>query len=266
LPLGADASTWQFRSNAVGTATAANGFTLPFTVPFYYLTLTTPPSGDLFLNRPAATQNYHGVELSFVKRLSNKWMLRASGGWNDWTQDIPQSAIINPNNDWGLAGQNTNGGTVVGYSGKTTVWVNARWQFNVTGLYQLPWDINFGANFFGREGYPQSYYVRACARCTDIDGTRYRNLIQNIDSFRLDNVYELDLRLEKTFNIGPVGLSATAELFNVFNDNTVLERVSRVGEFDNRPGRGTFSQNGAFNDILETQSPRILRLGARITF
>lgn len=266
LPLGADASTWAFRSNATGTAVAANGFTLPFTVPFYYLTLSTPPSGDLFLNRPAATQNYHGVELSLVKRLSNKWMLRASGGWNSWKQDIPPAAVINPNNDWGLAGQNTDGGTVVGYSGKTTVWINARWQFNVTGLYQFPWGINLGANFFGREGYPQSYYVRACARCTDIDGTRYRNLIDNIDTFRLDNVYELDLRLEKTFNLGPVGLSATAELFNVTNNNTVTERVSRVGDFDNRPGRNRFTQNSTFNDILETQSPRILRVGARLTF
>jgi hypothetical protein len=265
-PLGSNASTWALRTNGTGTAVGANGFTLPFNVPFYYLTLTTPPTGDIFENRPAATQNYHGVELSFVKRLSNKWMLRASGGWNDWTQNIPPDAIIDPNNDWGRGGQNTNGGAVVGYSGKTTVWINARWQFNVTGLYQLPLGINLGANFFGREGYPQSYYLRACARCTDIDGSRYRNLIGNIDSFRLDNVYELDLRLEKTFNLGPVALSATAELFNVTNNNTVLERVSRVGEFDTRAGRNTFTQNSAFNTILETQSPRILRLGGRISF
>jgi outer membrane receptor protein involved in Fe transport len=266
LPLGADASTWRLGGFAQGTAKAANGFTLPFREPFYFLTLKTPPTGDLFLNRPGATQTYKGIEFSAVKRLSNRWMLRGSFGWNDWTQDIPPEAILNPNNDWGLGGQNTDGGTVVGYSGKNTTWVNARWQFNVTGLYQFPLGINLGANFFGREGYPQSYYVRGCARCADIDGTRYRNLIGNIDSFRLDNVYDLDLRLEKTFQVGGVSLSATAECFNITNNNTVLQRVSRVGDFDSRPGRNTFTQNSAFNQILETQSPRILRLGGRVSF
>lgn len=266
LPIGANASTWVLGGYATGTAVAANGFTLPFREPFYRLTLTTPPTGQEFLNRPGATQTYQGVEFSAVKRLSNRWMLRGSFGWNDWTQNIPPEAILNPNNDWLLGGQNTNGGLVVGYSGKTTTFVNARWQFNMTGLYQFPLGINLGANFFGREGYPQAYYIRACSRCADIDSSRYRNLIGNIDSFRLDNVYDLDLRLEKTFTIGGVSLSATAECFNVSNNNTVLQRFSRVGTFDSRPGRNTFTQDSAFNTIIETQSPRILRLGGRVSF
>ena len=60
-------------------------------------------------------------------------------------------------------------------------------------------------------------------------------------------------------------LSATAEVFNATNNGTVLERSSQIGTFDNRPGRNTFTPV-AFNTILETQSPRILRLGGRITF
>jgi hypothetical protein len=247
-----------------GTAIGVNGQVVPFSVPFYHLTLTTPPTGDIFLNRPDAVQNYKGVELSVVKRLADKWMFRASGNWNHWTQNLSAADIaLDPNNDWGRAGQNTPGGTVVGFSDKTTTWVNSRWQFNLTGMYQFPLGINLGANFFGREGFPQAYYIRS--RVADIDGTRYRNLVSNIDTYRLDNVYELDLRLEKTFNIGPVGLSATAEVFNATNNATVLERSSQIGTYDNRPGRGTFTPV-AFNTILETQSPRILRLGGRITF
>lgn len=266
LPIGASADTWAFGGNASGTVTGANGFTLTFNEPFYFLTLANAPTGDLFLNRPGATQNYSGIELSAVKQLSNRWMMRGSFAWNDWKQNIPPDAVVDPNNRWDRGGQNQDGGLVVGYSGKDYSWVNARWQFNLTGLYQLPLGINLGANFFGREGYPASYYVRAAARSADIDGTRYRNLIGSIDSFRLDNVYEFDLRLEKTFQLGGVSITPSAECFNVTNNNTVLERVSNAGTYDFRPGFESFTPNPTFNDIVETQSPRILRLGLRVSF
>jgi len=262
VPLGSTPETWAFAGAAQGTALAPNGFALDFNVPFYTLDLENPPTGEFFLNRPGATQNYHGIEFSAVKRLSNRWLARASFGWNSWKQHVPPEAILDPNNRWNLAGPNEDGGTVVGYSGKSTLWINARWQFNLSALYQLPYGINIGANFFGREGYPQSYYIRT--QRADIDGSRIRNLVGKIDQFRLDNVYELDLRLEKTFAIGSLGLSAIAECFNVTNNNTVLQRESRVGDWSVRDQE--FTQYDFFNQIIETQSPRILRLGARITF
>ena len=266
--LGSGPGTWKPAGTAVGTAIGVNGQVVPFNVPFYNLTLTSIPSGDIFLNRPEAVQNYKGLEVAVVKRLADKWMFRASGGWNHWTQNIsPADVALDPNNDWGRAGQNTDGGTVVGYSGKSTTWVSSRWQFNMTGMYQFPLGINLGANLFGREGFPQSYYVRTCSRCADIDGTRYRNLVSNIDTYRLDNVYQLDLHLEKAFNLGPVVFTALAEVFNVTNNAAVLQRVSNAGtwNFDADPGE-EFSPNGTFDQIFEVQSPTILRLGARIAF
>jgi hypothetical protein len=50
----------------------------------------------------------------------------------------------------------------------------------------------------------------------------------------------------------------------VINSNTVLQRYSRVGTFDTRSGE--LSQDELFNTIQETQSPRILRLGIRMSF
>ncbi|MGH9366476.1 MAG: TonB-dependent receptor [Thermoanaerobaculia bacterium] len=262
LPIGAGPDTWELGGFASGTAVAANGFTLSFDEPFYFLTLEDAPTGDLFLNRPAATQNYHGIELSAVKRLSNRWMLRGSFSWNSWKQSIPPEAILDPNNRWLLGGQNEDGGAVVGYSSKDTIWINARWQFNVAGLYQGPWGINFAANFFGREGYPQSYRIRSRQR--DVDGARTSNLIGRIDDFRLANVYSLDLRLEKAFHIGPLTFTPMAECFNVTNAGTILQRESYLGDYNFN--NETFIQDDNFNTILETQSPRIWRFGARISF
>jgi len=87
-------------------------------------------------------------------------------------------------------------------------------------------------------------------------------LIGKVGDFRLDNLYQLDLRLEKAFQIGPVTVTPAAEVFNVINSSTVLQRYSRVGTYNN----GEFSTDDAFYTIQETQSPRILRLGIRMSF
>jgi hypothetical protein len=93
---------------------------------------------------------------------------------------------------------------------------------------------------------------------------RYLTQIGNADDFRYDNVYQLDLRLSKTFQLGKVTIVPAAEVFNVANANTVLQRYQRVGDY--RASTGEFTQNDFFNQILEVQSPRILRLGININF
>ena len=94
-------------------------------------------------------------------------------------------------------------------------------------------------------------------------GSRPRILIGEVDTFRLENVYQLDLRLEKAFKFGPVVFTPTIELFNATNNNTVLQRYERVGNYNVDSG---FEQDPKFNRIEEIQSPRIVRLGARIAF
>jgi len=256
---GTDASTYEFLDNATGSFTI-NGVNHDFSEPFYGLTLSDSPSGVLLYNRPGAHQRYLGADLSVVKRLSHNWMMRASFGWNDFRQFVGPESVKDPNNLWALGGQNTNDTLAVGYSSKAYLFINSHWQFNVTGLYQFPLGINLGANFFGRQGYPFLPYVRASTH--DVAANRPQLLIGKVGDFRLDNLYQLDLRLEKAFQIGPVTVTPAAEVFNVINSSTVLQRYSRVGTYNN----GEFSTDDAFYTIQETQSPRILRLGIRMSF
>ena len=58
------------------------------------------------------------------------------------------------------------------WSSKDSVFLNANWQFNVNALYQGPWGLDFGVNFFGRQGYPNPYYVRT--RAVDAAGNSHR--------------------------------------------------------------------------------------------
>jgi len=50
----------------------------------------------------------------------------------------------------------------------------------------------------------------------------------------------------------------------VANAATVLQRYQRVGDYKN--STGAFTQNPYFNQIIEVQSPRILRLGINVNF
>ena len=267
LATGSNIGTWELVDFANGTATAANGFTLNFNEPYYSLTLPDEPIGDTLSNRPGATQKYYGVDLSVVKRLSDHWMLRGNFGWNSFKQNLTTASIQDPNNLWALGGQNCGGipqtsCLAAGYSSKDSVFINGSWQFNVNGLYQGPFGLDLGANFFGRQGYPNPYYVRGRARDAAGISHTYSVLIDQIDTYRYGNVYELDLRLSKTFQLGPVQIIPAAELFNVANSGTVLQRYQRTGTYRN----GSFSQSQYFNQIIEVQSPRIVRLGIQLNF
>ena len=280
LPSGSNIGTWELAGRTqctdaqgnVGPCRANytnpyNPFSIAFDEPFYSLTLDQEPSGVTISDRPGATQKYYGVDFSVVKRLSNHWLFRGNFGWNSFKQNLNASSIQDPNNLWG----GTNCGSVpqtsctaTGFSSKDSVFLNASWQFNVNALYQGPWGLDFGVNFFGREGFPNPYYVRT--RATDAAGISHRYLTQiaQVDTYRLDNVYELDFRLAKTFQIGPVSVTPAAELFNVANANTVLQRYQRTGDY--RASTGEFTQNDFFNQIIEVQSPRIVRLGIAVNF
>jgi hypothetical protein len=283
LPTGAGTGTWALAGrtqcpDAQGNLgpcvatydNAANPFALAFDEPYYSMTLEEEPPGVTISNRPGATQRYYGVDFSLVKRLSDHWMMRGNFGWNSFKQYLTPASIQNPNNQWDLGSQNCGSPPqssclAAGYSGRDAIFLNGSWQFNVNGLYQGPWGLDFGANFFGRQGYPNPYYVRT-RKVKDAAGVNqtYYTQIGQLATYRYDNVFELDFRLAKTFQIGGVTVIPAVELFNVANANTVLQRYQRVGSFNAKTG--DFSQSPYFNQIIEVQSPSILRLGIQVNF
>jgi hypothetical protein len=74
-----------------------------------------------------------------------------------------------------------------------------------------------------------------------------------MDDERYEDVFNLDLRAEKIFELRPLQVALSIDVFNVLNEDTVLQRVSRVNI-------------GTYNNISETISPRVVRAGARISF
>ena len=63
----------------------------------------------------------------------------------------------------------------------------------------------------------------------------------------------LDLRVEKEFTFSDFGLTLGVDVFNALNESYVLQRQGLLGR--NNSGH-----------VLEILSPRIFRLGARLSF
>ncbi len=239
-----------------------------FTQPVYKLKAgIASPVFTVIQNRPGYSQTYDGLELTFIKRMSNKWMLRGNLSWNDWTQQVDSSAIIDPTLLRTVYGcNNCDGAQVVQGSGtgsgsKGGVYINSRWSYNMTGVYQLPLGFNLGASVTGREGYPVPYVARVGTGSNTTGGEGLKQvLIAGVDDYRLDDVFNLDLRVAKDFRFADrVGLTLSVDAFNITNDRTIMQRNTRIY-------RNTTALNNARDRIAEYQSPRVFRVGARLTF
>ena len=198
------------------------------TVPVYVIKSGVPaPTFGVITNLPGYTQRFEGVELTATKRMSHKWMFRGNASWNSYTEQCSAEAFPNPMPYVG----NCPGGQVAPRSAGSgafgNVFINSKWNFNLTGLYQLPWDFNIGASLSARQGYPAPYVdqVRGinggATYVVNFAPNRQEVILQPVGTTRFNNVYEFDLRAAKDIRfMNRVGLTLSADLFNVPNQRT----------------------------------------------
>jgi hypothetical protein len=190
--------------------------------------------------------------------MSNHWMGRFGFSTNSHREyfdgadalDDPTPSPTNPRIDGGLVVTQTGG------SGKSNIFmVLPQYQFIANGLYQFGGGFNVGANWMLRQGYAEPYY-RSKVNTGDPLGTKSVLAVTDVGQFRLPAVSSLDFRVEKAFKIQRSTLALDLDLFNLFNNATVLGR-----QYDMRLTGAT-----GFNKTLEIMNPRIARIGARFTF
>jgi len=231
-----------FIPNAAAVAAGGNGFT------------TT--------NIPGYSTDYSGLELSVMKRFSNRWMSRIGFSWNNArehfdnaagtydTNGNPPPTLTEPLKDGGQFAPQSAG------SGSGNVYINAKWQFNANAMYEAVYKIELSGNVFGRQGYPYPMFRQGTSAALGPDSTLSVLVTPQIDTFRYDNLWNTDLRAARTFHVNRVSLRAIVDAFNVFNANTVLVRNNNV------------LSTGAtgFNSIAQNLSPRIFRVGLVVGF
>jgi len=221
----------------------------------FYNNLDPYRHSELYIvNPPGAERKYDGLEVTLNKRYSHGWSLNASYVYA---------------NSRGLIALNRNDIDGTQSLGTSDLWVNPnahinaegrfpyerRHQLKITGLVNGPWGISIGGYFRHLSGQRWTRYITS-----SFLGLKLNQLTETIKAEqRGTNGYPainiLDLRLQKTFKLGKIRLNLFADIFNVFNDNTVVEKYLD-------------SSNPVveFGEDLSIVPPRVVRLGAKIEF
>ena len=188
------------------------------------------------------------------KRMSNKWGGRVAFSLNDWTEHFDGTPVgANGNPSKTDTSPLLDGGPVSvlsGGSGKSSFYSSFKWQVYINGIVQLPASFDLSTQIFGRQGgtFPVSISTGVGS-----DGTG-RLLVGGVEDRRYDNLWNLDFRLARNSKIGKITLTPSIELFNALNNDLVLSRARAL------------STASTFNRVEEVISPRIVRVGVKLSF
>lgn len=204
-----------------------------------------------------AYRQYHGVEVLFNKRFSNRWQLLASYVWSKCTGTIDNGF----GDDVGWGGSTYDPNWWINRDGKCTR--DPTHMIKLQGSYILPLDIHFNAYFRYITGNNYSRGVRTPRGL--LDQGRTTILSEPMGSWRLEDQAILDLRLEKTFMLGDkFRLGLMMDVFNVFNDNSITSWGSTI----NSSWFPDLSQYASSDGhiVYGLVAPRGIRLGIRTFF
>lgn len=236
------------------TGTIPSPYTAPIFIPVA-AKVAANGNGRILTNYPGYVSKYQGVEFSLIKRMSNKWMMRFSGSYNDATEmydtNPPVDYLGNPTRlDTEPLVQGGQFAPRTAGSGAGDVFVNGKWQMNINGVYQLPWGLEAAGNLFGKQGTP---YPPQRTVALGLDGSNRVLVSSELDTLRLDSPWSLDLRLAKNFTANRFNAQFAFDVFNALNGNYAINRLRNVA-----------SPN--YDRITQNLSPRVARVGVRIGF
>src|SRR5262249_16121471 len=196
------------------------------------------------------TQRYKAFELSFGKRMSNRWQMQGSYVWSQLDGDTVL-AYTNPNNALDFVG-----------NGRGTA--DQPHAFKLLGSYQAPYGITVGANYQALSGLPRDRNLSVPFS----QGTANLRM-ESRGTYRADMLNLLSLRADKSFRLGgPHRASLPVELHNAINSSagqnsygTVTRTFANQAAFD-----AARISTSYFGRVQEIVAPRVLKLGFRYNF
>jgi hypothetical protein len=227
------------------------------------------PTVVLLTNIPDFNRAFNGFELMARKRMADHWMLNSSFSFNSTKVNFggfpgsqPSTAAATITED--PTNRDQRDGFQYDYlttgSGIGNIYVNAKWLFKLSGMYQAPWGVNVSAFYNARQGYPQEITVQvpSCGgavttNCRANGAGTVDVLLNPVGETRLPNFQNLDFHVERAVKVSHLQFVPSLDVFNVANANTVQAIRSR--------------QNASnANQIQAIVAPRVIRFGVRVNW
>ncbi len=225
------------------------GGTLPIWI------LNSPQVWQLTTNN-GAYRDYRSVILRAEKRYSDGWYLESSLVWTDlkgnqYSNDGYVSEFQDRN---GLT--NSNGRIDLSYN---------KWDYKLNAAVDLPLNLQLSGQFNYLSGMYWTPYVRVTSGL-DYNSTTGRDVFlvpRGTEKFPSRHLINLRLawnpKLSKALK-----LTVSGEVFNVLNNNTMLDTYERWGSYN--ANRNTWSARSSYGTPYTIESPRQFRIGVRLAF
>jgi hypothetical protein len=169
----------------------------------------------LWDNYPELDTLYRGVDLTFNKRMSNRWMLMGGVSVGRNEGDIyGTSDLNNPNFTFrhGIIGND--------------VPVSLR----ASGVYQLPWGISLSASAQRFRGFPENTTVLVSADTVKgLTQVSQSLVVEPRATTRLPNVNSLDIGIRKMFELRGVRVEPIVDIYNALNGASIVARTTQLG-------------------------------------
>jgi hypothetical protein len=215
---------------------------------------STGPMSNFYTNPPGAYNKYDALQMVARKRYARDWQAQASYTLSRTRGTVGNTLHVNA------------GGIGLGRPGNfidpnQNINAYGRAQFDPThevkllGSYRLaPWG---GTMVSGVYRYSTGQAWGRMILLTGLSQGPQRVRVEPVGTRRLQAINQFDFRIEKTTRIGAAKLGFFADVFNLFNQGVPdSNQVNPVVQFSN----ARFGQPNVWLD------PRLLRLGARVTF
>jgi hypothetical protein len=194
-----------------------------------------------YTNSDDNNADFQNVEFAINRRFSGKWMMLASYGMT-W------STMIHGD---------TGGGRAFAYRPEDQIWgdngreTTTLWNYKIVGRYVMPFDIGFSGSWKVQSGFT---FARTISVAFPVEGSRTVR-VEPADSNRYPSVSILDLRWDKSFELGKFGrLVPMLDIFNLLNSG-VPTTV-----------RTTNTATAPFKEVTAILNPRVIRFGIRYNF
>jgi len=215
----------------------------------YYTPNVTVPTTTLLTNQ-SLWRDFNGIEVTARKRMSNHWMMNTSFTYNSTIVNYGDTnAFQDPTNISNRDGYQYD--YLTAGSGLGNVYVNAKWLYKLSGMYQMPWAVNVSAFYNARQGYPFEPFILTPTRPNN--GGQASVLLDAVGDNRLPTFQNVDFHVERPITFMNAHFVPSMDIFNLGNFNTV-QALQRQQNASNA------------NRISSVVAPRVIRFGIRVNW
>jgi hypothetical protein len=198
-----------------------------------------PASSTIFQTVDGLVTQDRSVDFTLTKRMSNRWSLVTNFLYN-WDRD--KDFVENPNDER--------------FSDNTVT----IWSWKAFSTIDGPWGLLVTPTVRHQAGDQLARLVRITLRTGTLN---YR--AERIGSYREDNIWLFDTRVEKRFRFGERRLSLLFDAFNIGNSNAAETMDDITGRRTVRVGSESVNYQ-RFMRPTNVLSPRIFRVGFKLAF